>query len=85
MVHTRTELVERFGGVTAYIQAPAEGIWTSPSGRREIDQVVMVEIVADCFDRLWWRSYVNMLADRFQQDTIHVRALQVELLDPEAA
>jgi hypothetical protein len=45
----------------------------------------MVEIVAEHFDRSWWRTHVDMLARRFRQDTIHVRALQVELLDPEAA
>ena len=85
MVRTRTELVERFGGLTAYIQAPAQGIWTAPSGQREIDEIVMVEILVERFDRSWWRSYVDTLARRFQQDTIHVRALQVELLDSEGA
>jgi hypothetical protein len=30
---TRAELVEAFGGVTAYVQSPAQGVWVAPSGR----------------------------------------------------
>ena len=85
LARTRTELVERFGGVTAYIQTPAVGEWTSPEGDRERDRVVMVEVVAPTFDRIWWRSYAATLAGRFHQDAIHLRALPVEMLDPDAA
>jgi hypothetical protein len=82
---TRRELVEAFGGLTAYVRAPAEGVWTSPDGERERDAVVMVEVVASAFDRGWWRAYAKRLAVRFAQQAIHVRALPIELLDPGAA
>jgi hypothetical protein len=82
---TRLELVERFGGITAYVQTPAQGEWISPGGRRERDRIVMVEVVAEQFDRAWWRSYARTLALRFDQDVIHVRGLRIELLDPDAA
>ena len=82
---TRTELIERFGGVTAYVQSPALGEWTAPEGDREQDRVILVEIVAPVFDRAWWRGYARLLASRFDQQTIHVRALVIELLDPDAA
>jgi hypothetical protein len=85
VARTRAELVERFGGVTAYVQTPAIGEWTAPGGHRDVDRVVMVEVVAAEFDRAWWRQYAAMLADRFRQDAIHVRALHVEMLDPRAA
>jgi hypothetical protein len=85
IARTRAELVERFGGVTAYIQTPAHGEWTTPEGARERDRVVMVEVVAPDFDRAWWQSYAANLAERFEQDAIHVRAVQVEMLDPDAA
>lgn len=81
---TRRELVERFGGVTAYLRTPAQGVWTSPEGGRAHDEVVMVEVVADTFDRAWWREYAGRLARRFAQQTIHVRAVQVDVLDAEA-
>jgi hypothetical protein len=43
--------------------------------------VVMMEVVTDTFDRTWWRTYSATLAQRFAQDTIHVRALPVEMPD----
>ena len=83
LADTRRELAERFGGLTAYVRSPAKGTWTAPDGETEHDDVVMVEIVTDRFDRTWWRSYAATLARRFRQDTIHVRATLVELLDDE--
>jgi hypothetical protein len=81
---TRDELVERFGGVTAYVQTPAQGLWTRPDGRQEADRLIMVEVVAPAFDRSWWHGYASDLAARFDQQVIHVRALAVDVLDPQA-
>jgi len=81
LAETRRELVDRFKGVTAYVRSPAKGLWTAPDGHTEADDVVMVEVVTDTFDRAWWRTYSATLAQRFAQDTIHVRALAVEMPD----
>ena len=81
LAETRRELVDRFKGVTAYVRSPAKGLWTAPDGHTEADDVVMVEVVTDTFDRAWWRTYSARLAERFAQDTIHVRALPVEMPD----
>jgi hypothetical protein len=81
---TRRELVERFGGITAYTRAPAEGVWTAPGGGRELDTVIMVEVITASFDRTWWRAYAATLARRFEQEAIHVRALSVDLVDDDA-
>ena len=78
---TRRELADRFNGVTAYVRAPAKGLWTAPDGHTEADDVVMVEVVTGTFDRTWWSTYAAMLAERFSQNTIHVRAVPVELLE----
>ncbi len=78
LAETRRELVEKFKGVTAYVRSPAKGLWTAPDGHTEADEVVMVEVVTETFDRVWWRTYAAMLAQRFAQDTIHVRALAIE-------
>ena len=40
----------------------------------------MVEVVTNRFDREWWGAYSAVLAKRFAQDEMHVRALPVELL-----
>ncbi len=77
---TRAELVERFGGVTAYLRAPAAGAWITPGGAVERDEVIMVEVVVDDLDRAWWRDYLNELQARFSQDEIHARALAADKL-----
>jgi len=84
LAETRRELTDKFTGLTAYLRSPAKGWWLSPEGRTESDDVVMVEVVTDAFDRAWWRAYADTLAQRFQQDAIHVRAVHVEMLDEAA-
>ena len=81
LAETRRELADRFNGLTAYLRSPAKGWWTSPDGHTEQDDVVMVEVVTATFDRAWWRTYAATLASRFNQESIHVRAVRVEMLD----
>ena len=81
LAQTRAELAERFRGLTAYLRSPAKGLWTAHDGHTEQDDVVMVEVVTDSFDRGWWRTYAATLAKRFSQDSIHVRAVPVDMLD----
>ena len=83
LAETRRELAARFSGLTAYLRSPAQGLWTAPDGRTEQDDVVMVEVVTDTFDRVWWRTYAATLAERFGQESIHVRAVPVDMLDEE--
>ena len=83
LAQTRRELAERFNGLTAYLRSPAKGSWTAPDGHTEQDDVVMVEIVTETFDRAWWRTYAATLAARFHQESIHVRAVPVDMLDEE--
>jgi hypothetical protein len=54
---------------------------TAPDGHTEQEDVVMVEVVTHTFDRAWWRAYTATLAERLGQDSIHLRALPVDLLD----
>ena len=81
LAETRRELAARFNGLTAYLRSPAKGLWTAPDGHTEQDDVVMVEVVTDTFDRAWWRTYATTLAERFGQETIHLRAVPVDMLD----
>lgn len=77
---TRSELTAQFNGLTAYLRSPAKGWWTGPDGLTEEDDVIMVEVVTEIFAREWWEAYTAMLAQRFGQETIHVRAMPVEML-----
>jgi len=81
LAETRRELAERFNGLTAYLRSPAKGLWTAPDGHTEEDDVIMVEVVTETFDRTWWRAYASTLAARFHQERIHVRAVPVDMLD----
>ena len=77
---TREELVKRYQGVTAYVRSPARGAWVAPGGQEEHDDMVMVEVVVDAFDRGWWKQYQAELAARFGEERIHVRILPAEVL-----
>jgi hypothetical protein len=78
---TRKELVDQFGGLTAYTRAPAAGVWTSPEGNVEEDSVVMIEVLSEEFDTSWWRRYAEKLKTRFGQESIHIRATTVLVLE----
>jgi len=74
----RTELKERFGGLTAYTRTPAEGTWEDDQGRTKREDVVIVEVMTETLDRQWWSNYAAELARRFQQEELVVRAMQFE-------
>jgi hypothetical protein len=74
----RGELTERFGGVTAYSRSPATGLWVNDGAAIERDDVIMVEVVVDAFDREWWAAYREQLELRFGQEEVHARAIAVE-------
>ncbi len=76
----RDELLEHFGGVTAFTRSPAEGLWKEGGGKPDRDEIVIVEVMSDWLDRGWWRGYRTELERRFRQDAIVVRAREVELL-----
>jgi hypothetical protein len=77
---TRAELLEAFGGLTAYQRAPAKGLWKTDGGEVARDDVVIVEVMAASLDRAWWEAYRGTLERRFRQDAIVIRANAHELL-----
>ena len=76
----RATLAGRFGGSTAFVRAPASGLWEGDDGDLQRDEVVLVEVQVDTLDRAWWRDYRHALEGRFRQDAILVRALPAEAL-----
>ena len=80
IAETRTELVAEFGGATAYLRATASGAWINDEGVIERDEVVMVEVVVDAVDQKWWATYATLLAERFRQDVVHVRATSIQII-----
>lgn len=76
----RRELTDRFGGVTAFMQSPAVGLWEDESGEVRRDDLVSFEVMAETLDRDWWRNYREKLARRFRQQEIAMRASPFERL-----
>ena len=76
----RDELTARFGGLTAYTRAPAEGLWSDDGGRPARDDIVVYEVMVESLDRAWWRDFRAALERRFAQEELVVRAQLVEKL-----
>jgi hypothetical protein len=76
----RTELVKRFGGLTAFTRAPAEGLWESDDGEVDRDSIVIFEVMADTLDRAWWAAYRAEIERLFEQDELVIRASSVDRL-----
>lgn len=75
----RSELAARFGGITSFTRAPAEGMWKE-GGHTAHDDIVVFEIMAREVDHPWWERYRAELERRFQQETIVIRAIRIEML-----
>ena len=69
----QSELVERFGGLTAHTRSPAAGIWKR-NGAKQKDDIVIIEIMAGSLDAEWWRQFRQSLEKRLEQEEIIIRA-----------
>lgn len=77
----RTELTDRFGGVTSFLQAPASGLWKDEeAGEAKRDELVLFEVMTGELNRAWWAAYRRELETRFRQRELVVRALGAEPL-----
>jgi hypothetical protein len=76
----RRELSERFGGVTTFARAPAEGFWKQEDGDVVKDDIVIFEVMSAELDREWWARYREQVRRRFRQDQLVVRATSLDIL-----
>ena len=76
----RTELTDRFGGVTAHMQAPARGLWKTEDGEISRDDIVIMEVMVAAIDAEWWSGYKKKLLKRFAQQELVIRAVQIATL-----
>ena len=74
------ELTERFGGLTAYVRAPAKGLWEEESGQTRRDDIAVYEVMVDSLDAAWWKAYRERLEERFRQEEMVVRAHEIRRL-----
>lgn len=72
-------LHERFGGVTAHMEAPASGLWRE-GGTTHADEIVIFEVILKSADRAWWTSYRKELEVLFRQKSVMVFVQEIEVL-----
>ena len=75
----RRDLVERFGGLTAFTRSPAEGLWDEGGGTAH-DEIVIFEVMSDTLERGWWADYRARLEESFAQEVILIGAGEVRQL-----
>ncbi|MFI0847120.1 hypothetical protein [Mesorhizobium sp. IMUNJ 23232] len=75
----KEELAADFEGVTAYLQAPAEGLWRE-GGQTDNDDIVIFEVMAEEIDLHDWRCRRTELERRFRQDKVIIRYMPMALV-----
>lgn len=77
----RTELTEKYGGVTAYLRSPASGEWKDEQAHVVHDDLVIFEVMTDSLEKDWWTKFKRRLESIFQQKEILIRATTVEVVE----
>ena len=75
----KNELATEHGGVTAYLQSPAEGLWRE-GGETDTDHIVIFEVMTEEVDLPRWRKRRAELEQRFRQDKVVIRYLPLALV-----
>ena len=76
----RADLTEHFGGVTAFLRAPAVGLWQDDAKDINRDEVVMFEVLTEQLDKNWWSLYRKKLQVKFRQDEVLIWATTISRL-----
>ena len=76
----KERLVKEFGGVTAFLNSPGEGLWRESPKHFVKDDVVTFEVMSETWDRDWWKEYKEELEKAFGQEEIVIRKMQIEIL-----
>ena len=75
----KEELASRFEGVTAYLQAPAEGLWRQ-GAQSDSDEIVIFEVMTEEVDLADWLERRAALERRFRQDKVIIRYMPMALV-----
>jgi hypothetical protein len=73
------ELAQRFEGVTAYIRAPAEGVWKHDQ-KLSSDDIVVLEVMTEKVDLAEWSERRQQYEKGFRQEKVIVRYMAISLV-----
>src|ERR1700709_1762954 len=69
----RKTLTEKFGGLTAFTRAPAEGTETR-GGHQRSDELIVFEVMTEPLDEAWWTGHRKVLHAHLTQGPTLLRA-----------
>jgi hypothetical protein len=75
----KAELTDKFQGVTAFSQAPAEGIWKDEYSIMK-EQIILYEIMVANVDKKWWTLFTKRLEVTLKQQKIVLRWFDISTL-----
>jgi hypothetical protein len=75
----RATLFDKFGGITVFGRAPAQGMDTD-GGQPRHDDLIVFEVMTETIDAAWWQAYRKQLEQVFKQDRVLIRSSAVILL-----
>ena len=75
----KERLVKEFGGVTAFLNSPGEGVWRESPKNFVKDDVVTFEVMSESLDRDWWSAFKEELEEGFRQEELVIRKMEVEI------
>lgn len=70
----KTELTEKFGGITTYTRSPASGFWKEDDDNIVHDDIIIYEVMTEELDLIWWKAFKLRLEVHFKQEEIIVRS-----------
>ena len=73
------ELTAKFGGVTSFIRAPADGRWNK-GAHTEHDDIAVIEVMAEDVDYGYWANLRSRREQALAQEQIVIRCQPLELL-----
>jgi hypothetical protein len=75
----RSTLFDKFGGLTVFGRAPAQGMDTD-GGKARHDDLIVFEVMTATIDPVWWETYRKRLERIFKQDRVLIRSSAVSIL-----
>jgi hypothetical protein len=76
----KDELAERYGGVTAFAQAPAQGRWAPDGAVPSEEDVVVFEVMVEKLRADEWLARRRDLEMRFRQERVVIRYMEIGLI-----
>ena|SRR5690606_17356467 len=76
----KEELTREYGGVTAFLQAPAQGRWFQDEAGAAEEDVVIFEVMVENLHLGQWQQHRGDLESRFRQKRVLIRHMEIGLI-----